>query len=500
MGHYAPLTWMSLGLDYEWWGMEAFGYHLTNLLLHAANVALVYLVARRLMMIAGLGTAAEENTALRAGAALAALLFGLHPLRVESVAWISERRDVLSGLFYLSAILAYLRAFRSPAARQGWSHAWWWTCLGFFVLALLSKSIVVTLPVILVLLDVYPLRRLGGRPDGWFGRDARSAWLEKIPFFVLGLAAAAIALFQGISGKLLVSPQTLSLPKRVAITLYGLGFYLWKTLVPLNLAALYELRPERLDPLAWPFLLSDAVVLGISLACVLLRRRCPALLTAWLACVVTLLPVSGLFQNGPQIAADRYTYLSCLGWAVLAGAGALTLWRQCRSRQMRSQAFVLAGVAFLAVGGLGALTWKQTQVWRDPETLWTHAVSVSPGSFAHENLGVALAERGDLSGAAKHLRVALALDPGSYIGHTNFGAVLIRQGATEEAIAHFRQALRIKPDYDVAHNDLGVALMNHGEMAEAIVQFRLALQGNPKYREARSNLARALEVKGASAD
>src|SRR5213592_2839244 len=350
LGHYIPLTWMTLGLDYLLWGMNPVGYHLTNLLLHAANAVVFFFVVRRLLTLA-LPSPSEHGYALAVSAGVAALVFAIHPLRVESVAWVTERRDVLSGLFYLVAILLYLRACERGARGRGW----YWLSVAVFVGALLSKSMVVNLPVVLVILDVYPLRRLGGS-IGWRSEPARRIYVEKIPFVLLAAAASAIAVMAQSSVHAVASLAQLSVPGRVAISTYGLSFYLWKMVVPVNLSPVYELRPP-VNPWATPFLLSYGVVLALTAIALALRRRVPGLPAAWVAYIVVLLPVLGIFQSGPQIAADRYTYLAGLGWAILAGAGLLSCWRSSRRSKTGTPAtWLLAGIAFCVVVGLGVLT------------------------------------------------------------------------------------------------------------------------------------------------
>src|SRR5213592_3683149 len=323
LGHYIPLTWMTLGLDYLLWGMNPVGYHLTNLLLHAANAVVFFFVVRRLLTRA-LSSPSERGHALALSAGFASLVFAIHPLRVESVAWATERRDVLSGLFYLLTILMYLRAYEFGARGRGW----YWLAVAVFVCALLSKSMVVNLPVVLLILDVYPLRRLGGA-IGWWSEPARRVYVEKIPFVLLAAAASAIAVMAQSSVHAALSLAQLSMPGRLAISAYGLSFYLWKMVVPVNLSPVYELRPP-VNPWATPFLLSYGVVLALTAIALALRRRVPGLPAAWVAYIVVLLPVLGIFQSGPQIAADRYTYLAGLGWAILAGAGLLSCWRSSR--------------------------------------------------------------------------------------------------------------------------------------------------------------------------
>src|SRR3989449_1249970 len=215
LGHYIPLTWMTLGLDYLLWGMNPLGYHLTNLLLHAANAVVFFFVVRRILTLALLG-ASERGLALAVSAGFAALVFAIHPLRVESVAWATERRDVLSGLLYLLTILVYLRA--SERGERG--RGWYWGAVAVFVLALLSKSMVVNLPVVLLILDVYPLRRLGGAL-GWWREPARRVYVEKIPFVLLAAAASAVALMAQLSHDTMVSVVQLSAPGRLAVSVYG---------------------------------------------------------------------------------------------------------------------------------------------------------------------------------------------------------------------------------------------------------------------------------------
>src|SRR5437667_9796979 len=429
MGHWLPLTWMSFGLDYLVWGLEPLGYHLTNLVLHATSAAVFYLVARRILSLALPDPDDRGQAGLALSAGFAALLFALHPLRAESVAWATERRDVLLGLFYLLTILAYLRACERGARGRGW----YWGAVGLFACALLSKSMVVNLPIVLLILDVYPLRRLGGSL-GWWSEPARRVYVEKIPFVLLAAAASAIALMAQFSIHTVTSLAQLSVPGRLAVSVYGLSFYLWKTVAPVNLSPLYEL-PPAVNPWAPPFLLSYGLVPAITVLVLALRRRVPGLPAAWVTYIVVLLPVLGIFQSGSQIAADRYTYLAGLGWAILAGAGLLSCWHATR--------FLIPGCAVCLLVGLGLLTWNQVQVWHDSEKLWSHAA---------------------------------AIDPRSPVGQYSLGLALVRQGKLTEAIEHFKTALQIKPEYADAHTNVGAALADQGKLAEAIDYYREALQ------------------------
>src|SRR6266568_7094041 len=322
-----------------------------------------------------------------------------------------------------------------PAGLRGGARGrgWYWLSVAVFVGALLSKSMVVNLPVVLVILDVYPLRRLGGS-IGWRSEPARRVYVEKIPFVLLAAAASAIAVMAQSSVHAVASLAQLSVPGRVAISTYGLSFYLWKMVVPVNLSPVYELRPP-VNPWATPFLLSYGVVLALTAIALALRRRVPGLPAAWVAYIVVLLPVLGIFQSGPQIAADRYTYLAGLGWAILAGACLLFCWRISRTSTTGTPTTLpIAGVAICVVAGLGVLTWNQVQIWHDSERLWTYTVAIHPNSsFAQFSLGIVLSAQGKPTEAIEHFHQALRIYPDDALAHTNWGSALIDLGKPSEA-------------------------------------------------------------------
>jgi len=495
-GHYTPVTWVTLGLDYLLWGMNPAGYHLTNLLLHAANAGLVYFIAVRLLDAAR-PAPRDGEWPLRLGGALAALLFAVHPLRVESVAWITERRDVLSGVFYLAALLAYLRFCETHQPREARGRRrWYWGSVGLFALALLSKAIAVSLPVILVILDIYPLRRLTPEVRGWLGPEVRRVWVEKIPYVILSMAAGAVALLAGIRDQNLTSAVKVGWLDRIAISFYGLAFYLWKSVWPSSLSPIYQL-PPRLDPLAWPFLVSAVLVTAISGVAILCRRRAPALLAVWTAYVVTLLPVLGLVHFGPHIAADRNTYLATMGWAILGGAGLGMCWSARRQRRVSAWLPVLVtGLPASVVTAFGFATWNQSKVWHDTKTLWTHAVTVSPSPIAHTNMGFWLQNHDQLPDALAHFREALRINPERGPAHNNLANALAQQGQLPEAIAHYREAIRLRPEVHDFHNNLALALAQQGQLPEAIAEYREALRIHPDDAEIHVNLGLALTQQG----
>ncbi len=548
---YRPLAWVSLGLDHLFWGMDPFGYHLTSLVLHVINAVLFYFLALRLFCLATSGSGQAKNLGLRLAAGYAALVFALHPLRVEPVAWASARNDVLSGLFFLCTLLCYL-----SAATGGKRGRWLSLAVAFCALSLLSKATAMTLPLVLLVLDVYPLRRLGS--GNWFAPEVRKIWWEKIPFMLLGVGAAVIAIVAKSESGAMISFARYGIAPRIAQALYGLAFYLWKTLLPFGLSPLYEM-PSHLSAWDFPYLLSGAVVLALSVIFFVARRSWPAGLGSWIYYILLLIPVLGIAQSGPQFVADRYTYLSCFPWAVLAGVGILFSWRAIR---WRSWAIALSTGVLVA---LSVLTWQQARIWRDSESLWRHAVATEPeSSIARNNFGNALFRRGnveeaveyyrqalrldplyrdahynlatalairrefreamihfrealqmdpsnadvhyslanalvtqdDLDGAAEHYREALKLDPGRSEIYFDLGNVLARQGHLDRAVENFHRALRLKPDFAQAHNNLGRVLAAQGDLTQAVEHFQEALHIDPEFAEGHESLAFALVQQG----
>ncbi|HEY3065207.1 MAG TPA: tetratricopeptide repeat protein [Methylomirabilota bacterium] len=489
MGHYIPLTWFTFGLDFTMWGMDPFGYHLTNLILHAANTALVYLVARRLLSRA---TSLREPR-LGIAAATASVFFAVHPLRVESVVWVTERRDVLSGFFFLLAVLTYLVSTDHTGGRKRWFLA---AGAASFALALVSKSITMTLPLVLVLLDVYPLRRLGG-DQGWTGPRARLVWIEKLPFFVLGAAGAAVSYYAVYANAFLTPLTRYPLPARIAMTLYSVAFYVAKTALPLGLSPMYEL-PAHLDPWELRFVASALFVMLVSTVTLVLWKRSPAGLAVWLYYGIVLGPVTGFIHSGHQLAHDRYSYLSCLGWALLVGGTVGVVLRATARRRVRPFFAVLAGVAGIVwLVGLAFLTVRQNEAWRDTERLWLYALQADPTcAVCHSNLGAYLVNQNMVEPALQHLHRTIELRPERLKTHGNIGLALLKLGRVEEAIPRFRLALEEDP-YDVGFlTNLSVALMRQGRTAEALPYLGRALERDPGHILARTNLGTALAKLG----
>lgn len=484
LGQWIPLTWLTLGLDYILWGMDPFGYHLTSVLLHTATTVAFYFVARRLLALAAPSWPPQS---LATAALAAALFFGIHPLRVESVAWVTERRDVLSGLFFMLALLGYLRA-REEGPRP---RFWFGLSVGAYALAALSKSIVVSLPVVLLLLDVYPLRRLGSEPRR--GRRARELIVEKGPYFVVALITGLMAIWAQQSNRFLTSLDELSMFDRIPVVLYSLWFYLAKTVLPTGLSPLYEL-PARVSLLEPRFLGAAVGAAAVGAVVILLGRRWTGLRIAAAAYAVMLAPVSGLLHNGHQLVHDRYSYLPCLPWAILFGAGVALLLAAIRQDRLRPSLAALATVTTTAwLAALGFQAAEQTKVWRDDDTLWRYALDADPKcSICRSNLGLSLGVRGLTSLAIVEFEQAVALRPDRVRTHGNLGVALLREGRLTEAIEHLRTVLARYPDDLNARNNLAVALLRLGRREEALAELRGILKLDPDNVLARIHLAAAL--------
>jgi tetratricopeptide (TPR) repeat protein len=453
-GHYHPLTWMTLGLDYAIWGMNPLGYHLTNLLLHAANAVLLYFVLAALLRLAGRPEA-------RWPAAAAALLHAVHPLRVESVAWITERRDVLCGFFALICVLAYLKHAETAERR------WLLLSVLAFAASLLSKALSITLPALLLILDVYPLRRFR---EG----QRRRILLEKIPFVLLSCADAGAMLLAMRDIRAVHSVAHYDLLQRAAQAAYGLCFYPLKTLCPSRLAPLYKIEAQ-LRPWDAVYLGSMLGALAVTALLLFRRKRWPGPLAAWAAYVILIFPVLGVAVTGLQIAADRYTYLALMPAAVLA---AFALERALRAdAPARRWAPILAT---LIVAALSVLTFRQAGIWKDSMTLWTREIELDPEcAIGWQNRGFARHEQGDLAGALVDYSASIDLDPIWIRPRHNRGVILALRGDHDAAIADFTEVLRRSPTHVDAYYNRSLSRSTRGDLPGAIADLTSYLELNP---------------------
>jgi Flp pilus assembly protein TadD len=485
VGHWTPVTWLSHGVDYVVWGMNPFGYHLGNVLLHAANAGLVYVLALGLL---GAAMPAAGPPALRLGAAIVALVFALHPLRAESVAWITERRDVLSAFFGLGSVLAYLRFAAAPERRR----AWYGASLGLFALGLLSKSMLVSLPVVLLVIDVYPLRRLELR--AWRSPAVRAVVLEKVPYLALALVSVVITSIVMARTVHVTSLGLYPVSARLAMAAYSLVFYPWKLLAPLDLMPMYEMpiRVSLLDP---RFLVPAILVVVTSAVLLLARHRWPAGLAACVAYAALLAPVSGLAHAGPQLVADRFSYLPSLALALPLGAGVAAATRHARLGRV-----VLAAVGIWIVS-MAALTWAQVQAWHDTDTLFTYMIEVDPKcGWCYAQFGGALGRRGDLSRAIPLLERAAALRPHRAGHQAQAGLALLKAGRAADAVPYLDRAVALQPDNLDAVTNLGLALVELGHAADALPYLERAAAARPAATEPRLGLVRVHRALGRSAE
>jgi protein O-mannosyl-transferase len=478
-----PLTLVSYMLDTQVFGTKPWGYHFTSVLLHAAASVLLFLVLRR-------------ATGTTWSSALVATLFAVHPLGTEAVEWVGERKSPLSGFFFVATIGAYFAFARRPL-----SILRYLATASLFTLGLLAKPTLVTLPCLLLLLDYWPLGRWQparsgalASQSGEHSRKSESAFLlvlEKVPFFVLSIVCS-VAAVRSQAGN--IAPlQYLTVSTRIANALISYVIYVGEFFWPVGLAPFY---PQSESHPAWQVAGALGLMAAISLAAVLAWRQLPALVVGWLWFLGTMLPTSGLVQIGSHARADRYMYLPQIGlgiavvWTLRAG-----LERICgKGRVPRGSVSVAAA---LAVAALMACAWQQASYWRDSVRLWTHALACTcDNAVANLNLGMALAERGDIDAAIAQYRRVLAIRPDDAEALSNLGNVLCDRGQFDEAVASCRKAVEAKPGFAMAHNNLGVALVGRGDFDEAISQFREAMELKPDLASAHFNLGLALEHRG----
>ncbi|MFH1148522.1 MAG: tetratricopeptide repeat protein [Pseudomonadota bacterium] len=533
-----PLTWLSHMADCEFYGLNPKGHHLTSQFLHLLNTVLLFLLLNSV-----------TGAVWKSG--LVAALFAVHPLHVESVAWVSERKDVLSTFFWLLGLMSYIRYVKTPNARR------YLLLLLIFACGLMAKPMLVTLPFVLLLVDYWPLCRMQFQPGspscipfvGTTRLSSLGALKEKAPLFALSLVSSAVTILVQQHGQAVTSLQLIPFHLRVANALLSYVRYIGKAVWPCDLAVFY---PFSLSMSAWQVVGSGLLLLGISALAFRSARRYPYFVVGWLWYIGALLPVIGIVQVGTQAMADRYAYIPHIGlfWAVVWIA-ADTLERVPKLRVIGP---VLAGVIVCA---LTACTWKQLEYWRSSTDLWTHALTVVPDNYiarnnlgialererifgqarghflsasrqkpdlpdayynlghlelginrfedaarwftkalrikpdyaeAHNNLGVALERQGDLNGAQRHFFEALKLKPDYAEAHYNVGVILQYQNRAKDAIPLFARAIAIRPDYPDAHNNLGVALVTTGRPNEGVLHFQEALRLNPQLRDAQQNL------------
>lgn len=458
-----PLTWLSYMLDYRLFGDNPRGYHLVNVGFHAANTVLLFVVFRRM-------------TGALWPSAFVAALFGIHPVHVESVAWVSERKDVLSTFFWVLAMGAYARHVERPRPAS------YLLVLACFALGLMAKPMVVTLPFVFLLLDYWPLQRFAVAAGRRIALPPVALIVEKIPLFALVAASSAVTYVAQASGGSVAGLEKFPLSIRLMNAAVSYVQYIHQMVWPFALSLRYP-HPGR----ALPFWQAVAAGAGLALVSILVcryMRQRPYLVVGWFWYVGTLVPVIGLVQVGEQAMADRYTYVPLIGlFIILAWSG-----REIVGRR-RSLQPVLVGLAAASLVVLMVATWVQVRYWRDGVTLYEHSLAVTSGDFLlHFNLANELRERGELDAAVAHYAATIRADPTFAAAYTNAGPILASQGRVDEAIASYVAALKLKPDLAEAHNNLGILLAQAGRTDEAIAEFSEAIRIKPELADAQRNL------------
>lgn len=485
-----PLTTISHMLDCQLYGLNAGGHHATNTILHTIAVLLLFGVLRQMT------GAVWKST-------IVAALFAVHPLHVESVAWVSERKDVLSAVFFFLMLGAYVRYARAPSITR------YLAVVVFLTAGLMSKPMLVSAPIMLLLLDYWPLRRFE-QASLAIGKTKiaesdnqrhiiRRLLLEKIPLLLLSAGAGIITFVLQKRAAGAIPP--LPFLWRVQNAFASYVIYAWKTLWPTDLAVFY---PHPNDTLAiWGVIFAIVLLLAITAAAIVFRKQRPYLFTGWFWYVVMLVPVIGLVQVGEQGYADRYTYLPHIGLFMIMvwfAADVVTV------RRSRSRLAVASAVAALMILALAWTAFIQTSYWRNSETLWSHALAVtSDNDVAHNNLGYLCVERGELDNAISHFESAARIrsgkrdahyDVGSAFVQMNLADALARKGQSDEAMVHYEEAIRLQPYYADAYYNRGNVLFAKGRTDEAIADWEKALEIQPNDADAHTGLGNALLRKG----
>ncbi len=473
-----PVTMLSHMLDCQLFALKPWGHHLTNVLLHCLNVVLVFALLQLL-------------TGARWRSLLVAALFGWHPLHVESVAWVAERKDVLSTFFGLLALIFYARYAQLKIQNTKFWIQNYLLSLFFFSLGLMSKPMLVTWPFVMLLLDYWPLNRIPNRQHSV--SDLKLLLLEKVPFFTLAAAASITTFVVQQQAGAVQMLESVPLTARFGNALISYWRYLGNIIWPTDLAVFYP------HPGYWPLakvIAAGACLVGVSLLLFWKRRPYPYLLVGWLWFLGTLVPVIGLVQVGSQSKADRYAYIPSLGVLILVVWGAYSL-----ARGRRNLLILLALTSFTATILCFGATRHQLGYWQDSKTLFRHTLEVTKNNYVAQNhLGDALLQTGEVNEAFRHFQEALRLNPDYDLAHNNLGCILFKNHLITEAIVQYREAIRLNPDFAEAHFNLGDALGKQGQLAEAVSEYREGLRLRPDDAKAHYNLGDALGRQGQLAE
>ncbi len=479
-----PLTVISYGIDYLIWGLNPLGYHLTNIVFHAANAFLVFLIIFRLAIIKlevgsrkkGLTDQTKRAKAVTV-AVITSLLFGLHPLHVESVAWVSERKDVLSSFFFFLSIIAYIK-YTSDSYRKNLFYV---VSLLLFALSLMSKPMTISLPIVLLILDIYPLERSAALNEPW--GKIKEFIIEKIPFFLLSGLSAVITLWAQKKGEALVGLAKSPFIERLSIAVHGYVFYIYKLLLPLNLAPVYPRLPY-LKVFGTASIAYSVILIGITIFCIVLIKRERIFISVWLYYIITLFPVIGIVQVSDHIAADRYTYLPSIGPFILIGAAT--------AYTIGKKKYIVPGAVFILIvlGTFTDITLKQISVWKNPISLWSREIELFPVLPAYRLRAEAYFDSGKYREALVDYTTVIKND------NKNLPNAYLRRGLAFQNLGYFKMALKdfdtsikLKPENFSAYIDRGNLNRKLGNLNNAIKDYRKAISLNPEIAAAYYNLA-----------
>jgi len=490
VGNWHPLTWLSHSTDYAVWGINPFGHHLANIILHGLNTSLVFFLILQLMLIAKktalthVPSSPFQSAAVHSviAASITAVLFGVHPLHVESVAWVAERKDLLCAFFFLLTVCSYLRYVSLDNIKH--QRVWFTACMLLAAAALMAKPMAVTLPLVLLLLDIYPLKRFSLLKGG---KKNQLVLLEKVPFFLLSCIAAILTFLAQHAGGAFKGLER-PLHFKLVNALYAPFFYLAKMIWPGTLVPFYPFPKVISNFEIACYIISAILAVSFTGGCIWLwKQGRPLFLIVWTYYLITLVPVVGIVQVGVQAAADRYTYLPSIGIFLLAGVGT----SQMAAGWVHRKAILMSGalIIMLIFVALTQLTLQQTAIWRNSEALWNHVIKSFPGRvhFAHFNLANDYMKRKEYDKAIAEYEKAIAILPAYSKAINNLGNAYLNTGDYDKALANYEKAIAIDPDSGEVHNNLGLvyyAKGNYGSAKEHIDRaLALGYKVNPKLLE-----------------
>lgn len=452
-----PLTMFSYALDYYIWGLNPAGYHLINMVFHAMNASLVFFLSLRLIEIKS-----ERTLSALTAAFVTAILFAIHPLHVESVSWVSERKDVLCGFFYLLGLITYLKFVNSESSKR----RLYVTVMVYFILAILSKPMAVSFPIVLLIIDFYPLERL-----------SKKAALEKVPFFILSIMGSVLTVWAQKHEKALLSLEISPFSTRLLTALRSYVFYLYKTILPLNLAPYYPYT-YKINLFTFEYLGSLTALISITLFCIMTLRRYKIFSAAWLYFLIVLFPVIGIVQVGAQAAADRYMYLPSLSVFLMIGILAGNLYEI----SSKIKKIILISSSVLLAGLLIIITISQQAIWKDSISLWNHEIELYPNGSAisYQNRGNAYFHMNDYEPAIRDYSRAIALDPKKVDAYFNRAQSYKFMGDCLHAVEDYDSIIRLDPAFEYPYVNRGYCLAELGEHSAAIEDFTAALRINPR--------------------